>query len=163
MSSSQSNKKSKLILWIFVLFFSTFIVVDIIYITIAEKTWRGIVTEDGYQKGLKYNQTIKAAKEQKELGWKLEINYKFVVTKNGLLTVKLLDNNTQIIKDAVLVANIKRPVQEGKDFTVDLKFDATLQTYIANLEFPLIGQWDIEIVARKGEDVYQDMKRLVIR
>lgn len=163
MNPNQSNKASKLIPWVLVMFFSIFIIVDIIYITIAEKTWRGIVTEDGYQKGLKYNQIIAAVKEQKELGWDLQIKYKTIATKNGLLTVELLDNNKQIIKDAVLVANIKRPVQEGKDFVVDLKFDNVLQAYSSKVNFPLIGQWDVEVIARKGEDVYQDVKRLVIR
>ncbi|MES2676800.1 MAG: FixH family protein [Pseudomonadota bacterium] len=156
-------KRVKFIAWIFAAFFSTFIIVDIFYITLAEKTWRGLATEDGYQKGLKYNDTIEAVKTQKQLGWKLQINYQFEKTKTGILQVKLSTKNHQEIIDAQITANIKRPVQEGKDFSVDLKFDTKTQSYNSKVEFPMIGQWDVEIVARKNGNVYQDIKRLVVR
>ena len=108
--------------WFFVIFFSTFIIVDIAYIFVAEKTWRGLATEDGYQKGLKYNQAIDAVKEQKKLGWDMQIKYQPSGTKIGNLQVNLLNKNHHTIDDANLSVNIKRPVQEGKDFSVNLKF-----------------------------------------
>jgi nitrogen fixation protein FixH len=165
--SDQEVLSVKRIAWIFAIFFSTFIIVDIAYITIAEKTWRGLVTEDGYQKGLQYNQTIEAVKEQKELGWKLQIKYQATDTKKGVLLVELLNKNNQKIVDANLVANIKRPVQIGQDFVVELKFDAETASYNSVVEFPMIGQWDVEIIAKTNDvrknDIYQDVKRLVIR
>jgi nitrogen fixation protein FixH len=27
----------------------------------------------------------------------------------------------------------------------------------------MIGQWDVEIIAQRNDDVYQDIKRLVVR
>ncbi len=163
MIPNQPSKKFKLLPWIFAAFFSTFIIVDIAYIIIAEKTWRGMATEDGYQKGLKYNQTISAVKKQKELGWILQIKYNSSITKTGVLSVSLTDKNNQKITDANVTANFKRPLQEGKDFSVDLKFDAAKGVYNSTINFPLIGQWDIEVVARRDDKVYQDTKRLVIR
>ena len=50
MNPDQQLKKYKFIPWIFAIFFCVFIIVDIAYIIIAEKTWRGLSTEDGYQK-----------------------------------------------------------------------------------------------------------------
>jgi nitrogen fixation protein FixH len=161
--SDQKSISVKRIAWIFAAFFSTFIIVDIAYITVAQKTWRGLATEDGYQKGLKYNDTIEAVKTQKQLGWKLQINYQFEKTKTGILQVKLSDKNHQEIQDATITANMKRPVQEGKDFSVDLKFDTKTQSYNYAIEFPMIGQWDVEIIAQRNDDVYQDIKRLVVR
>jgi nitrogen fixation protein FixH len=79
------------------------------------------------------------------------------------LQVKLFNKNNQEIKDAIIIANIKRPVQEGKDFSVDLKFDNKTSSYISEINFPMIGQWDVEIVARRYGDIYQDTKRFVIR
>ncbi len=158
-----NQKKYRFIPWCFAIFFSTFIIVDIAYIITAEKTWRGLATEDGYQKGLKYNQTIEAVKEQKQLGWKLQIDYQFKKSKSGIIQVKLADKNNQEIKNAILTANIKRPIQEGKDFSVDLKFDVKTQSYNSPIQFPMIGQWDIEIIARKNNNIYQDVKRLVVR
>ena len=163
MNPDQQLKKYKFIPWIFAIFFCVFIIVDIAYIIIAEKTWRGLSTEDGYQKGLKYNQTIKSVQEQKELGWQLKIKYQSTASKIGILQVKLLDKNNQIITNANLTTNIKRPVQEGKDFTIQLKFNPSTATYDAPINFPLIGQWDIEVEAQKNKDIYQDIKRLVIK
>jgi nitrogen fixation protein FixH len=95
----------------------------------------------------------------------LEISnkYRAVATKNRVLRVKLLDKNNKEIKDAILITNIKRLVQEGADFELDLKFDDGLQGYVSKVEFLMIGQWDIEIVVSKGGDVYQDVKRVVVR
>ena len=149
--------------WFFVIFFSTFIIVDIAYIFVAEKTWRGLATEDGYQKGLKYNQAIDAVKEQKKLGWDMQIKYQPSGTKIGNLQVNLLNKNHHTIDDANLSVNIKRPVQEGKDFSVNLKFDYTTSSYKSLVNFPLIGQWDLEVIATKNDDVYQDVKRIVVR
>jgi nitrogen fixation protein FixH len=163
LEKTPSKNKYKAIPYFFLFFFLTFITVDIAYIFVAEKTWRGLATEDGYQKGLKYNDTIEAVKEQKQLGWKLQIKYQPSASKIGNLQVTLTDKTGKIIRDAILTANIRRPVQEGKDFSVDLKFNNKTSIYQSTIEFPLIGQWDIEIVAKKGDDVYQDVKRLVIK
>jgi nitrogen fixation protein FixH len=159
---NHSPKKTKNILWFFVIFFSTFIIVDICYIFIAEKTWRGLATEDGYQKGLKYNQTIEVAKEQKQLGWNLKINYQPQGKKIGNLVVRLSDKNNEVILGANIIAYIKRPVQEGVDFSQSLQLDPKTMTYQSLIEFPLIGQWDIDIVANKENKSYQDKKRFVI-
>ena len=165
-NSNPQNSKSKnnrMISWVFIIFFSTFIIVDVVYIVIAEKTWRGLVTENGYQKGLKYNQVIDAAKEQKKLGWNMQIKYHSRKTKTGNLQVNLLDKNHHVISDAILSINIKRPVQEGKDFVINLKFDSKTSNYQSYVDFPMIGQWDLEIIAKKNDDVYQDLKRIVVR
>jgi nitrogen fixation protein FixH len=163
MTQENHKKTNRLILFCFIAFFSTFLIVDIIYITISQKTWRGLATEDGYQKGLKYNQTIEAVKKQKELGWNLEIKYQAKNSREGILQVGLLDKNNQKIKNANLTANFRRPAQEGDDFSLPLKFDSNIQKYGSKVEFPLIGQWDIEIVAQNDSDLYQDVKRIVVQ
>ena len=162
MNQNQPIQKNSNIIWFFVIFFSTFIIVDICYIFVAEKTWRGLAIEDGYQKGLKYNQAIEAVTKQKQLGWNLQINYQLQGDKNGNLEAKLLDKNNQTIIDADVVANIRRPVQDGVDFSLPLQFNSKTLTYQSLVEFPLAGQWDVEVIVKKQDDVYQDIKRLVI-
>ena len=105
MQQKQPPKHNKLIALIFTLFFSTFIIVDICYIIVAEKTWRGLVTENGYQKGLQYNQTITAVNEQKKIGWDLQMKYQPTGNKSGNLQIKLFDKNKQEIRDAIIIAN----------------------------------------------------------
>jgi nitrogen fixation protein FixH len=69
---NDSQKKSK-IPYFFLAFFLVVLSVNISYIYISQSTWRGISTQNSYQKGLQYNQVLQTAKKQKELGWKMKI------------------------------------------------------------------------------------------
>ena len=156
-----SEKKPSKIPYIFFAFFAVILAVNIFYIYLSNKTWRGIETEDAYQKGLKYNDTLKAAKDQKELGWKINTTYMPVGPQEGKILVQVLDKNSQLIKGADLVINCKRPVQAGSDFSMDLKAEGIF--YKSEIKFPFKGQWDVEIVATKGDVIVKDAKRYIVQ
>ena len=44
-------------------FFVVFIVVDALFVTLALRTYRGVVVENAYEKGLHYNDVIHAARD----------------------------------------------------------------------------------------------------
>lgn len=155
-----AEKKSK-IPYFFFIFFAVIFTVNIFYIYISQKTWRGLVTEDSYHKGLRYNDVIADAKKQKELGWQLKISYKNSGNKTGELKIFLFDKKNQKISDAIVTANFKRPTQNGQDFSQELKFSDG--AYEAKINFPLVGQWDFIISATKGEETFQESKRYVIQ
>lgn len=136
---------------------------DIAYIYTANNTWRGVVTEDSYQKGLNYNRNLTTAKAQKSLGWNIHINYKALKNRLGIVQVKLSDKDHNSIKDAIITAKITRPTQQGYDFSVNLVFNSQNNSYDSKIFFPLIGQWDIEVKAIKNSDLYQDGKRLIVQ
>lgn len=136
-------------------------VVNIFYIYISQKTWRGLITEDSYHKGLHYNDVIAEAKKQKELGWNLKISYKNLKNKSGELEIFLVDKNNRQISDASVTAYFKRPTQDGQDFSQELKFFKT--SYKAKIDFPLAGQWDFIIKASNGSDLFQESKRYVVQ
>ena len=163
MTTPRNTEKKSKIPYFFFIFFGIFISVDIFYIYLANKNWRGIKTENSYEKGLKYNQTIKAKKEQENLGWQIQIKYHKIASQQGDLKIKLLDKNGQNIKNAKITAKITRPTQDGYDFTQNLTFKPQNQNYQSYIKFPLIGQWDIEIIAQKDGEFFQDLKRFVIR
>lgn len=153
-------KKSKIPYFFFV-FFAVIFAVDFFYIYLAKKNWRGLATEDAYQKGLHYNNVIANANKQKELGWEMKISYKNLQNKSGELEIFLFDKNNQKISDVSVVVNFKRPIQEGKDFSRELKFFGT--SYKTKIDFPFAGQWDFIISASKGSDNYQETKRYVVQ
>lgn len=154
---ARSNK----IPYIFFVFFAVIFAVNFLYIYLAQKTWRGIAIEDAYQKGLNYNSALKTVAKQKELGWSINIVYQPNGKNSGLIKVDLKDKNSHPISDAQIYANCRRPTQVGNDFTKGLKF--LKNNYQGQFTFPLSGQWDIEVVAIKGSDVFQEVKRLVIQ
>ena len=80
--------------------FGSFIVVLIVnfaYIIVANKTWRGLFTENSYQKGLNHNDALKKAEDQKKLGIKILT----VVTKNSnenfFIETRVKDSNNNFI------------------------------------------------------------------
>jgi len=153
--------KSK-IPYIFIGFFAVIFLVNITYIYIAKKTWSGLVTEDSYQKGLKYNDTLKAVKEQKELGWKVNSSFIHKVAGSGEVEVFLKDEKSRIIKDATIYISFKRPSNEQSDFKRELNFiDGSYKT---KAEFPLKGQWDFEMmIFIKGIKKFEQVERHLIK
>ena len=140
-------KKSK-IPYFFFIFFAVIFAVNIFYIYLSNKTWRGTVTDDSYHKGLHYDEVIERAKKQKELGWDLRITYKNLKNKNGELEIFLFDKNHQVISDAVVTVNFKRPTQDGQDFSQELKFVGN--RYFSKIEFRSLAK---KIICKKTKYV----------
>ncbi len=143
------------------IFFAIIFAVDATYIYIANKTWRGVVTQDGYQKGLNYNSTIDAMKKQQQLGWKMNVTYKNLGNKVGQLVIDLKDAQNSKIKNAVVVVKFKRPTQEGQDFLQSLSYQNS--QYQAKINFPLIGLWDFEVQATSAAGTMQEVKRYIVQ
>lgn len=154
------SKKSK-IPYFFFAFFGVIFLVDMFYIYISQKSFHGIATQNSYQKGLKYNEALKLAKEQENLGWKVEMKFKNLGNLLGNLRVKLTDKNGQIIKGANIKVKLRNPTRDGFDFEQNLLFNG--QNYLAKISFPIKGQWDFEIIAMKDADLVQDVKRYLVR
>jgi nitrogen fixation protein FixH len=156
----QQTKPSK-IPYFFFAFFAVIIAMNVFYIYLANKSWRGVITKDSYEKGVNYNEVLLQVKKQNEMGWKVDARYKSLNEKTGLLTVKLADKNFTQIRDANIRANFKRPTQEGFDFSVPLVF--VKDSYQAKLSFPLKGQWEVELAIARGDEMFYEVKRYVIQ
>jgi len=157
---TEPTKRSK-IPYLFFIFFAVIIGINAFYIYLANKSWRGVTTQDAYEKGVAYNEVITQNKKQQEMGWKVEIKYQRIDEKNGSLLVKLSDKNSALIKDANIRAEIKRPTQEGFDFKAPLVFKDGV--YEAKISFPMKGQWDITLDIARGEERFFEVKRYVIQ
>lgn len=159
--SDEGKRIDKFIPYFFIIFFAIIFIADFSFVYIAKKNWRGVYTEGGYKKGKDYNKTIEAVKKQKKLGWKSELKYQKIGKNIALLTACIRDKNGKKIQNAKLRAKIIRPTQGGFDFMQD--FIAKNKCYEAKVSFPLSGQWDIEIQAFKDDQVFQSVKRYVVR
>ena len=73
--TSSKNKDSRLVLAILFTFFAVIFAINFAYIYISQKTWRGVATQNSYQKGLEYNKTLEYVKSQKQLEWSSQIKY----------------------------------------------------------------------------------------
>lgn len=154
-----TNKKSK-IPYILLVFFLVVVSVNVAFIVISKNSLPGVAIENSYNKGIKYNDTIKQKEDQQELGWDVE----FVIRQAGEnekdIVLKLLDRDKKLVKNADVMVKFFRPTYDGIDFEV--KFDEESGIYRKQVEFPALGQWDFEVVAVRGDDRFFAKKRFVI-
>lgn len=160
MKKGPLNTKSN-IPYIFVAFFAVIIAINLGYIYIAKTTWRGVATENSYQKGLNYNEVLKQEKKQQELGWSVDSRITQIGLRKSLILVAPVDKNSNPIKDANISIFFKNPVQDGSDFIVTPS--SVGNAYRFEVEFPTIGQWDAVILIKKGDDELYLAKRYVIK
>ena len=154
-----TNKKSK-IPYILLLFFVIVVVVNVGYIIISKDSLPGVATDNSYNKGIKYNQTIAQKEAQEKLGWNVEINIKQSSKNSKNITIYIRDPKGHLIDNAKVAVKFFRPTYEGIDF--EKKFDEINGSYQQEITFPALGQWDFEISAIKGSDSFFVKKRFVI-
>lgn len=127
------NPKDRWIPWYFVIFFTVIAVLDGIFVYMAISTQTGLVTEHAYEKGLAYNQILQEARAQPAIQQKAGY-------EAGILRWQLADAQGVPITNARVSAHIKRPVQEGYDFDINLEHQGG-GVYEAKVEPPLRGLW----------------------
>lgn len=125
----------------FVAFFVAIAVLDGIFVYLAVSTQSGVVTDQAYEKGLAFNQTLSAAQSARDLG----ITPVFKI-QGQELTWKLTDRHGGPATGAAVTARLVRPVQEGYDQTYTLS-EVEPGLYQARIAPPLPGAWDIYLKA----------------
>ena len=145
--------------WLFVGLFMVVLAVNGTMITIAVSTFNGLETTSAYEKGLAYNQRLAAAAEQERLGWQGSIETQAQDDGRVTLTFKLADRKGEPIVAADVRARLDRPLQAGHDQSVVFD-EAGGGRYIATVDLPLEGQWDVELMAAVRGQRYQLTERL---
>jgi nitrogen fixation protein FixH len=140
--------------------FGVVILVNGVFAYFALSSHPGVVTEDSYAKGLRYNAALAAAAAQRDLGWRSEINFAPEGRRGGMLEVRIVDAAGVRVRDLDVAASIRRPVVSGHDQAVMLARAAD-GAYRAKIVLPLSGNWDVEINAeRAGRHVFRLEHRL---
>ena len=153
--------KSRWIPWLFVGGFLVVFAANGLMITLAFQSWTGLGTESPYERGIHYNDNLAAAREQDRLGWHHDVRIESQAPKLVRLVVALTDDRRQPVFVDTVTAQLIRPTHEGFDF--EARLDARGGgRYSATLEFPLSGQWDVQLLARQGNDSYQARQRVLI-
>ncbi len=137
--------------WYFVAFFGFIAAVNAVMVTIALRTHSGVVTDHPYEKGLAYNDVIKAQEAQAALGWKSRIEY-----SADALILTLTDKDKQPIAWEKATATITRPTKKDMDFTLALTGTRTPIT------FPESGLWHVRIDVVHAGAHYQHSERIVV-
>jgi len=157
---SGPNPKNRKPMWYLIAAFSTVLVANGFLVYYAANTWTGLETEQHYAKGLAYNTNLEGAKRQQELGWSANLGVSFKDDFSGFATVGFTDKASKPLNDLSVRVLATRPTHEGYDreFPMTSSGDGV---YRGNFTLPLKGQWDFRILARRGDDDFQRVERIV--
>ena len=145
----------KAVLSIFVVFFLTISLVNIVFVYQALHTNTGVFTDNAYEKGLAYNVVLQKARSQPAV--KGDFEY-----ADGNVTWKPEYENHAILTGANAVVRFVRPVQDGYDFTLALK-EVSRGHYTAQTAFPLKGLWRAELNAKFSGSEYRKQWDIIIK
>lgn len=150
--------------WIFVGGFAIVIAVNSVLAWFATNTWTGLDGENPFKEGLAYNQVLDERARQRELGWNAELTFIATptdgATHGGMATVTL-NGTAGAIVGADVSAQVVRPIGEGLDQTVTFHPRGN-GAYVARLDLPQPGQWELRIEAKRGYDVFKLRQRIQV-
>ena len=143
-------------------FFGAVFAVNAYFIDQALSTNTGVVSNEPYRKGLKYNERIAASERQAELGWRDEIK---LASTGDRLSIGIRDKDGKAVSGLALKATLGRPASESDDITVTLIetpegiYEAALPpraagTYIASIEAVDPGRAEEGILYRAKERLW---------
>lgn len=159
------KKGDKAYLYAILIGFALVIAVNIGMVVVALDSFSGLETDDAYRKGIRYNDTIAASKQQAEMGW--QVNYFFeplrqsTEGREGEIRVVFADKDEQSLGDLDVEVIFSRPVQQGLDQKLTLKHKKD-GIYTGMAKLPKAGQWDLRILAWQGEKAFQEIHRIQI-
>lgn len=146
----RARPRGRWIPWIFVAGFLVTIAVNATLVWLAVGTFSGLETEHPYERGLDYNRTLAAAREQQARGWRVSLE---VVPSAGAsearrvsVVASFLDRDGRAIDGLAAAAAFLRPVRAADDVEVGLVGEGGGR-YEAELDLPLGGFWDVELTA----------------
>lgn len=158
--------------WIFVGGMLIVVAVNAGMAIVAVGTFSGLETTDHYRKGLAYQDALDATARQADRGWHVEVDFrprpagsKSDGVSNGQsggdLAVVFSDRDGQPLDRLEVEAQFTRPTQAGFDQTAVLDSEGSGR-YRASVSFPLPGQWDLRILARRDDAHFQSTLRLLV-
>lgn len=145
----------------FFAFFGVVIAVNGIMLYFATSTFNGLETEDHFMKGIKYNQDLAGAKAQAERAWKVDLAFDSPEPGKAKVNLTLHDKHGNLLKDAKVRMKFIRPTMQGYDRTITPEY-AGDGRYVAALDLPLPGIWDIRLVIEHPTGDYQDQQRVFV-
>jgi nitrogen fixation protein FixH len=159
-SSSPQSKaplRDRIIPWYFVMAFMVIFAVNGLFAYLATSTLPAVVTEEAYEKGLAYNETLAQREAQRDRGWQSEL-----LAEGGMLRAQLRDKQGLPLEDAQVTLTITRPVGAAESIVLQLAPGAPGH-YKSAFEFPATGQWDVTMDALWNQQPYQQTTRVVIK
>lgn len=151
--------------WVPMTFIAGFLVVIGVNATLiffAEDTFSGLETASPYERGLDYNKALAADAAQQRLGWQSETVISTESDDARILQVRMTDRDGRALDGLTLEAYLVRPSNDGQDVTLTPRPRGE-GSYVAAFTLPAPGQWELRLVARSGNAIWQHSERVFVK
>ncbi|HEY9163936.1 MAG TPA: FixH family protein [Magnetovibrio sp.] len=152
--------------WVFVAGFGVVIAVNSTLAYFAVNSWTGLENAHPFQAGQAFNEELAQKSAQANLGWRVQPVFEATPATEqsahtGVMRMTFTGPDGKSIDNLVIEAMAVRPTSEGHDQA--LAFTAQGKgTYVAPIDLPLAGQWELRITATRGADVFKMRPRIQV-
>ena len=144
--------------WMIFSLIAFFMLLDLGFIALAQKTFSGVYTDNYYQKGVDFDKINRQGIYQDEIGWKSEIMYN---EDSRQVSLRLRDANGRALAGAKVQAKVMRPVTNKFDHLLDMT-ELSSGLYGAKVDFLENGQWEIRVKAQFNGQEYINSRRFMV-
>lgn len=144
-------------LWIpgcFIAFFVCLAGLEIWFVSIANSTFTGLVTDEAYTIGVNYNEVLAQREAERRLGWTTTLSFVQGDGLDGRLALRVHDaDGTAIVADE-LRATAERMSRFPQIQTVNFEREMSGE-YVADFKVPLAGRWFVRAkIERGGQSIH---------
>jgi nitrogen fixation protein FixH len=149
--------------WAFAALFLPVLAVNGALVKLALSSSTGLVSDHAFETGQGYNAVIVEGQKEAALGWQAEATLTpLSATANARLAVQVIGADGAGIAGLAVEGRLFSPVDPRPDQTLRLS-DKGGGRYEQDLALPRDGQWDVQLIARRGQDRFSIQQRLVLR
>lgn len=149
---AQKPVTGRQVLYVLLAMFGVVLLVNGIFLYFALSTHPGEAVSDGYNKGLRYNDTLAEVAGQRALGWRPELRFTQKGPRAGNMIIQFRDADGTPITGLEVEAMVRRPADSSHDRMI--RFSSSKPgIHGARLQVPLAGNWDLHITARRDTHI----------
>jgi nitrogen fixation protein FixH len=140
-------------------FFAVVMAVNVAFIVVSVKTFRGEDEEKPYLQGVEYNHTLAARAEQARLGWSASLAVRRLADGHVRLDVALDEPHAVAPDGLQLSAELRHPADENRDRRVRL-LSSGRGRFWADAGTIGRGQWDVVVTSDSRATPFTAVRRL---
>lgn len=135
------------VLFAMLAFFGVIFAVNGSFTYFALSSFPGLTTEQAYEEGLSFNQTLENVAKQNAIGWISAVQ----LTQGGQVTIEIADRDGKALSGLNVQTVLMRPLDNESDQTLSLKEirPGNYQTTGAQIN---PGQWRVELTASQNDN-----------
>ncbi|WP_428607675.1 FixH family protein [Sedimenticola sp.] len=131
-----------------------FLIANMVMVYLAVSHNPGLVVDDYYERGQEYEKNM-LKRQARNPGWQMKViaPESVDVAKPTRFGVRIIGKDGYPVAPDSVTFYAYRPANSKLDFSVPMQATDS-GVYEADINFPLLGVWDILISAKDGEDEY---------